>query len=601
MLILQVRGLNYRFYRVPTQRNRISPPVRYTKPALPQRSNIAQEAQCKSRPHDLVFIIDSSRSVRSQEFEKVKVFLANMIDTLDVGPASTRVAVINYASSVKVEFMLNTYNNKNDMKRAVLQIEPLSTGTMTGLAIESAMNEAFLELAGARAEELGISKVAIIVTDGRPQDQVAEISASARAAGIEIYAVGVDRADMQSLRLMASEPLDDHVFYVETYGVIEKLTSRFMETLCGVDMCAIGNHDCQQICVSTTTSYYCRCRPGFILNEDKKTCSRENVCATGNHDCEQICVNTTTGFQCKCRPGFRLNEDQKTCSRNDMCTAGNHDCEQICESTATSYYCRCRPGFVLNEDQKTCSPADMCAVGNHDCEHICVSTATSYYCRCRPGFTLNEDQKTCSRKTGEDMCAVGNHDCEHICVSTATSYYCRCRRGFILNEDQKTCSRKDICAIGNHDCEHECVSTATSYYCRCRPGFILNEDQKTCSREDMCAIGSHDCEQICVSTETDYYCKCRTGFILNEDQKTCAKEAQRKITIQDPCECEALLDFQRNVQSNFQELASKNILLLKTVAEEIVEYNKLNEECFSLGYDRVTKKMQTFEYQLDRY
>ncbi|XP_038656081.1 matrilin-3-like isoform X3 [Scyliorhinus canicula] len=572
LLIVQVRGLNYRFYRVPSQRMRIPPPVTYLRPALPQRSNIAQEAQCKSRPHDLVYIIDSSRSVRPQEFEKVKVFLANMIDTLDVGPDSTRVAIINYASSVKVEFMLKTYNNKRDMKQAVSQIEPLSTGTMTGLAIESAMNTAFKETAGARAQELGISKVAIIVTDGRPQDQVAEISASARAAGIEIYAVGVDRADMQSLRLMASEPVDDHVFYVETYGVIEKLTSSFMETLCGVDLCAIGNHDCEQICASTTTSYYCRCRPGFKLNEDKKTCSRENMCAIGNHDCEQICVNTTTGFHCKCRPGFTLNEDQKTCSRNDMCAIGNHDCEQICESTATSYHCRCRPGFILNEDQKTCSREDICTIGNHDCEHICVSTATSYYCRCRPGFVLNEDQKTCSR---EDMCAIGNHDCEHICVSTDTSYYCRCRPGFVLNEDQKTCSREDMCAIGNHDCEHICVSTDTSYYCRCRPGFVLNEDQKTCSREDICAIGNHDCEQICVSTETGYYCKCRTGFTLKKDQKTCAKEAQRKITIQDPCKCEALLDFQRDVQSNFQALASK--------------------------IDRVTKKMQAFENQLGRY
>ena len=49
----------------------------------------------------------------------------------------------------------------------------------------------------------------------------------------ELYAVGVDRADMESLKMMASEPLDEHVFYVETYGVIEKLSSRFQETFCG--------------------------------------------------------------------------------------------------------------------------------------------------------------------------------------------------------------------------------------------------------------------------------------------------------------------------------------------------------------------------------
>ncbi|MGH0127755.1 UNVERIFIED_CONTAM: hypothetical protein FKN15_035454 [Acipenser sinensis] len=188
--------------------------------------------QCKIRPLDLVLIIDSSRSVRPGEFEKVKIFISDMIDTLDIGQYSTRVAVINYASTVNIEFHLKTYFNKVDMKQAVSRIKPLSTGTMSGLAIRTAMNEAYTEKAGARPPSQNISKVAVIVTDGRPQDKVQEVSAQARASGIEIYAIGVDRADMQSLRLMASTPLDEHVFYVETYGLIEKFTSQFRETLC---------------------------------------------------------------------------------------------------------------------------------------------------------------------------------------------------------------------------------------------------------------------------------------------------------------------------------------------------------------------------------
>ncbi|XP_010771542.1 matrilin-3a isoform X1 [Notothenia coriiceps] len=192
------------------------------------------DSQCMSRPLDLVFIIDSSRSVRPGEFEKVKIFLADMVDTLDVGAEATRVAVVNYASTVKIEFVLKNYFNKPDMKKAITRIEPLAAGTMTGLAIKTAMNEAFTEESGARPRSRKITKVAIIVTDGRPQDQVEEVSAAARASGIEIYAVGVDRADMRSLQQMASTPLEEHVFYVETYGVIEKLTSKFRETLCEV-------------------------------------------------------------------------------------------------------------------------------------------------------------------------------------------------------------------------------------------------------------------------------------------------------------------------------------------------------------------------------
>ncbi|XP_034435111.1 matrilin-3a [Hippoglossus hippoglossus] len=250
-------------------RNNGRPPTRTLNPAK-------TDSQCRSRLLDLVFIIDSSRSVRPGEFEKVKIFLADMVDTLDVGPDATRVAVVNYASTVKIEFLLKDHFNKPDMKKAISRIGPLAAGTMTGLAIKSAMNEAFTEQSGARPRSGNISKVAIIVTDGRPQDQVEEVSASARASGIEIYAVGVDRADMRSLRLMASIPLDDHVFYVETYGVIEKLTSKFRETLCGLDSCATG-HECEHVCVNSNVSYYCKCRASYILNADMKTCSLKQV------------------------------------------------------------------------------------------------------------------------------------------------------------------------------------------------------------------------------------------------------------------------------------------------------------------------------------
>lgn len=158
-----------------------------------------------------------------------------MVDSLDVGPDTTRVGLVNYASTVQIEFLLKKYSEKSSLKRALSLIEPLASGTMTGMAIKTAMEKAFTTQAGARVGSANIARVAIIVTDGRPQDKVEDVAAAARASGIEIYAVGVDRADMASLRLMASPPHDDHVFYVETYGVIEKLTSKFRETLCGKD------------------------------------------------------------------------------------------------------------------------------------------------------------------------------------------------------------------------------------------------------------------------------------------------------------------------------------------------------------------------------
>nr|XP_020823119.1 matrilin-3 [Phascolarctos cinereus] len=355
---------------------------------------------CKSQPLDLVFIIDSSRSVRPREFTKVKSFVTKIIDSLDIGATATRVALVNYASTVKIEFNLQTYSDKASVKRAVSRVIPLSTGTMSGLAIQTAMDEAFTVEAGARTASFNIPKVAIMVTDGRPQDQAEEVAAQARAAGIEIYAVGVDRADMQSLRTIASEPLDDHVFYVETYGVIEKVTSRFRETFCALDQCALGTHQCEHVCVSDGGgAHHCECSQGYTLNEDQKTCSPIDKCALNTHGCEHICVRDRAGaYHCECYEGYILNEDKKTCSAQDKCALGTHECEHICVSDrAGAHHCECYEGYVLNRDKKTCSAQNQCALGTHRCEHLCMSDGPgAYHCECRPGYHLNEDGRSCA-------------------------------------------------------------------------------------------------------------------------------------------------------------------------------------------------------------
>ena len=66
----------------------------------------------------------------------MKVFLSQVIESLDVGPNATRVGLVNYASTVKPEFPLRAHGSKASLLQAVRRIQPLSTGTMTGLALQ---------------------------------------------------------------------------------------------------------------------------------------------------------------------------------------------------------------------------------------------------------------------------------------------------------------------------------------------------------------------------------------------------------------------------------------------------------------------------------
>nr|KAF6471761.1 matrilin 4 [Molossus molossus] len=278
--------------------------------------------RCRTGPLDLVFVIDSSRSVRPFEFETMRQFLVGLLGRLDVGPNATRVGVIQYSSQVQSVFRLGAFSRREDMEHAIRAVVPLAQGTMTGLAIQYAMNVAFSVAEGARPLEARVPRVAVIVTDGRPQDRVAEVAAQARARGIEIYAVGVQRADVGSLRAMASPPLDEHVFLVESFDLIREFGLQFQGRLCGKNLCAEGRHGCQHQCVSSPGMFHCTCNPGYQLAADNKSCLARDLCNGVDHGCEFQCVSEGLTYRCLCPDGRQLQADGKSCNR---CREGHVD------------------------------------------------------------------------------------------------------------------------------------------------------------------------------------------------------------------------------------------------------------------------------------
>uniref|UniRef100_A0A8C1JZV0 Matrilin 4 n=1 Tax=Cyprinus carpio TaxID=7962 RepID=A0A8C1JZV0_CYPCA len=539
------------------------------------------EPKCKSGPVDLVFIIDGSRSVRAHEFETMRKFMIDIIHELDIGLEATRVGVVQYSSQVQNVFSLKAFSKSAQMVKAINEIIPLAQGTMTGLAIRYAMNVAFSAEEGARPN---VPHVAVIVTDGRPQDRVAEVAAAARESGIEIYAVGVARADMTSLRAMASPPFEDHVFLVERFDLIHQFGLQFQDKLCGMDLCLESDHGCEHICESSPGSYHCLCLPGYTLNEDGKTCTPIDLCAEGKHDCDQICIASPGSFSCDCNTGYMLNDDKRTCTMIDYCSFGNDSCEHQCVSVLNGFNCRCNEGYSLNDDLKTCTMIDYCSFGNDSCEHECVSVLQSFYCRCHEGYTLNEDETTC---TMIDYCSFGNDSCEHECVSVLKGFHCRCKDGYTLNDDKKTCTMIDYCSFGNHSCDHHCVSVLNGFYCHCNEGYTLQEDGKTCQSDNLCNTVEHGCEHQCVSTPGSYHCICPEGHVLQDDGKSCGTCRSSNIDLV------LLIDGSKSVRP-------QNFELVKQFVNQVVDQLDVSPKGTRVGLVQYSSRVRT-EFPLSMY
>ena len=81
----------------------------------------------KKKPIDILFILDASGSVGSSNFNTMLDFVEKMVDGFRISSSGTQVGLITFASSVVLQFHLNRYHDKNDIKNAVSQTRYLPT------------------------------------------------------------------------------------------------------------------------------------------------------------------------------------------------------------------------------------------------------------------------------------------------------------------------------------------------------------------------------------------------------------------------------------------------------------------------------------------
>ena len=70
-----------------------------------------------------MFILDSSGSVGQQNFYRVLNFTYSTIEGLNVDDGSFRIAIITFSDTSRLEFNLNDYSTKKDLKEGIRQVK----------------------------------------------------------------------------------------------------------------------------------------------------------------------------------------------------------------------------------------------------------------------------------------------------------------------------------------------------------------------------------------------------------------------------------------------------------------------------------------------
>ena len=142
---------------------------------------------------DMVFVLDASGSIGPINFESMKQTLEDIVSELNIGPDTTRVAVVVFSSSASLIFNLNRYTDKETLIEAIGDIRYTGGGTNTAAALALLRTNVFSEILGVRPVNES-TRVAIVITDGHSNDadatrQEAELLRS--SAVFTIYAIGI--------------------------------------------------------------------------------------------------------------------------------------------------------------------------------------------------------------------------------------------------------------------------------------------------------------------------------------------------------------------------------------------------------------------------
>ena len=190
-------------------------------------------AEC-NRSVDILFLLDESGSVGSQNFHESLDFVKNIIKAFSDenlrGEDGTRFGLSTFSSDYEPHFYLSNYTNQASYLSAIDRVSYRGGGTILGYALQRIISDQFTEARGLRPEVDGLPRILIVLTDGRSHDSVSIPAQNLRDENIVVYAIGIANYNLHQLNNIASSA--SHVHTLSTFSDLEKFITTITSSTC---------------------------------------------------------------------------------------------------------------------------------------------------------------------------------------------------------------------------------------------------------------------------------------------------------------------------------------------------------------------------------
>ena len=173
---------------------------------------------------DIAFLMDSSGSLGTRDYKKLKYFVNRLVQSLNMTPDQSRGAIVIYGSVALVEAHFDQHKSTGDFQKKVHQLPYIRGPTRIDKGLEMTVNKI---LPHVRPE---VVKIAVVLVEGRQSNasdmkSLKELSGQLRREGVRILAVGIGPdVDKNELQLMV-ESEQDIALAKDLDGLISKATS----------------------------------------------------------------------------------------------------------------------------------------------------------------------------------------------------------------------------------------------------------------------------------------------------------------------------------------------------------------------------------------
>lgn len=155
---------------------------------------------------DIFFLVDSG--VTTAEFQQIRTVLSRLVNQLNIGAAAYRLGLAQYGQDVKVEFLLNAHQTKEETQNAVKRFRQrrLQPGENRNLsiALQYASAQFFTRDAGSRADK-GYRQYLVVLSGKDSNDSVARDSRLIKSLGVTVIGMSVG-ASLRFMHLIATPP-----------------------------------------------------------------------------------------------------------------------------------------------------------------------------------------------------------------------------------------------------------------------------------------------------------------------------------------------------------------------------------------------------------